>query len=222
MRVRGAGKVISISGFLDRTIESYNKSAEWNSKKFDGYDWSKYLSKFVSMLNGKKVLDFGCGNGRDLGFFAGKNLDCYGIDYSDELLKIAKQRVPSTKISKMNFFKTLDFPSKHFDGIWACASILHVPQEKLSFVLSETKRVLKDDGVLFISVKKGAGEKFIKDDFGKGERFFSLYSKDRLKKILEKSGLDVSEYFEVPDEKLRVNFTKKSTPQAWLLFYCKK
>ena len=48
---------------LSKTIKSYDNSTKWHSAKFDGYDMGDYLTKFIKLLRGKKVLDFGCGNG---------------------------------------------------------------------------------------------------------------------------------------------------------------
>ena len=76
--------------FLSKTIDSYNSGANWHSKKFDGYNWGPFAEEFVKSLSGKKVLDFGCGNGRDSSFFVSVGLDVVGIDFSEELLKIAK------------------------------------------------------------------------------------------------------------------------------------
>lgn len=117
---------------LSQTIKSYDSGARWHSEKFDAYDWPLYLSKFVKMLEGKKVLDLGCGNGSDCEFFAKHGLDATGIYYSAELLKLAKSRVTKAKFFKANFLKPLEFKDNEFGGVWACASLLHVPKKKYS------------------------------------------------------------------------------------------
>ncbi|MBI2651981.1 class I SAM-dependent methyltransferase [Candidatus Woesearchaeota archaeon] len=207
---------------LLKTIKSYNKQTDWHSSKFDGYDLSKFLLKFIHLLKGKKVLDFGCGNGRDLESFYKKGLNVIGIDYSDELIKRARNRVKNVNILKMNFVTKLSFKDKEFDGIWASASLLHVPKKSLDKVLSELRRILNNRGVLFISVKEGKGERIIKDDYGYEERFFSFFKKRELVNILIKAGFKILQVSVVTDEKLRVAFQKKKIKQNWIFLYCTK
>ena len=207
---------------LLKTIKSYNKQAEWHSSKFDGYDWSKYLLKFTNLLKGKKILDFGCGNGRDLKLFYKNKFDAIGIDYSDELIKIARKKLKNVKILKRNFLKKLDFKDEEFDGVWACASILHIPKKSLNKVLLEIRRILKKQGILFISVKKGKGEKIVKDDYGDEKRFFSLFKKTELINRLKNLRFRLIKTYKVSDDKLRVRFKKKKNKRDWIILYCQK
>jgi len=204
---------------LSKTIKSYDNSTKWHSAKFDGYDMGDYLTKFIKLLRGKKVLDFGCGNGRDSDFFDKKGLNITGIDYSDELIKIAKIRVKNAKILKMDFLKNLEFKDKCFDGVRASASLLHVPKEVVIRVLKEINRVLKIHGVLFISVKEGEGEKIVQDDYGNEDRFFSFFKTKELTGILNKSGFKVLTYELISDDKTRVYFVKKKRKQKWIMIY---
>ena len=204
---------------LSKTIKSYDKQADWHSNKFDGYDLTDYQLKFIKLLKGRKILDFGCGNGRDLEFFYKKEFEVIGIDYSDALIKKARSRINNVKVLKMDFLKKLDFKGEEFDGVWASASLIHVPKKSLNKVLSELKRIMKPKGVLFVSVKEGAEEKFVKDDFGNEKRFFSFFDKKELMDILNKMGFKTIESHIISDEKLRVGFMKKKTPQNWIMLY---
>ena len=208
------------------SIKSYNKSVEWHSTKFDNYHFDKYLKKFIKKLKGKKILDVGCGNGRDLEFFIKKKFDVIGIDCSYELIKKAKIRFKklksrNIKILKMNFLQKLDFKNDEFDGIWACASLLHVPKKSITDVLLELKRILKKGGMLFISVKEGVGERFVKDDYGHQERFFAFFKKNELIQLAQSVGFDIIESYYIPDEKLKIGFKKKHG-QKWIILYCNK
>jgi SAM-dependent methyltransferase len=204
---------------LFKTKESYNKQADWHSSKFNSYDCDEYLLKFIKLLKGKKILDLGCGNGRDLEFFCNKNFDAIGVDYSKELIKKAKNRIKNIRILEMDFLKKLKFKNDTFDGIWACGSLLNVPKKSLDRILLELKRVLKNKGILFISVKEGKGERMVKDDYGECSRFFSFFKKQELVNKLRNIGFNLIHSFNIPDEKLRVGFKKKKTKQNWIILY---
>ena len=205
---------------LSQTLKSYKRQIKWHSEKFDSYDMGKYLKKFTSMLIGKKILDFGCGNGRDLKFFEENGFDATGVDYSDDLIKIARQRCKS-EIIKMNFLQSLKFKDGSFDGIWASASLLHVPKENLRFVLSEIGRILKPEGVLFVSFKEGDGQGIIKDDFGNEKRFFSFFDIDEIVQILTKNGFGVIDAEKSKDGKFRKRPANKKI-LTWIMLYCLK
>ena len=208
--------------YLSKTIQSYNEQTEWHSAKFEGYDWKEYLERFVRLIGGRKILDLGCGNGRDLEFFYKQNFDAIGIDYSTKLIKKTRDRLPKVKILRMNFLKKLRFEDEEFDGMWASASLLHVPKKSLDNVLLEIKRVLRDNGILFVSVKVGIGEKIVKDDHGGGSRFFSFFTKEELEDKLKNFGFDIIESYILSDDKLRIHFLKKKTEQNWIVLYCRK
>ncbi len=207
---------------LTKTRESYNTQADWHSRKFDGYDWKKECMKFLGMLQGKKILDAGCGNGRDMQFFSRQGYKVTGIDNSDEMVRRASAQVRDAKVRKMDFLTRLDFKNNEFDGVWASASLLHVPKKSLGGVLAELKRVLKDHGVLFVSVKEGKGEIVVQDDFGEGERFFSFYTEKEIKQRLESHGLEVRKSYRRNDDDVRVGFQKKKGKQVWIIAFAVK
>jgi ubiquinone/menaquinone biosynthesis C-methylase UbiE len=89
-------------------------------------------------------------------------------------------------------FLRLPFAAEVFDGIWAMATLLHVPRTHLSSVLSEIKRVLKPESVLFISVKKGHGRK--RDA---NSRYFEFYQMEEWLDRLEKAGFAIMKAEEV-------------------------
>jgi ubiquinone/menaquinone biosynthesis C-methylase UbiE len=87
-------------------------------------------------------LDIGCGPGKDAKHFTEQGYDVTGLDLSEGLLKIAKEYCPEATFVQGDIRK-LPFPDKSFDGVFACASILHMEKSQLPIVLKETKRVLK-------------------------------------------------------------------------------
>src|SRR3989304_8878292 len=113
-----------------KTTETYNKIALGYSAGHFTHFWIEEFDFFKSIIRGKKVIDLGCGAGRDAAVFVENGFDYTGIDASEEMLKVASKRVPKGKFQKMDFSKTI-FPSGTFDGFWASASFLHIPKKDI-------------------------------------------------------------------------------------------
>ena len=177
-----------------RTIRTYDTIApDYSNVNFE-YFWIDELKKFKRLIQGKKVLDIGCGAGRDAAMLIENGFDYTGIDASKGMLKVASRRVPRGKLMKMDFYK-LKFPDAIFDGFWASASFLHVPKADVEKVILEAKRVIRPGGIGFISMKQKTtlDEGIIKDGrYGTpAARYFSFYEKNEFKKKLLDSGLKV-------------------------------
>jgi ubiquinone/menaquinone biosynthesis C-methylase UbiE len=112
--------------------------------------------------------------------------------------------------------RKMNLPENKYDGVWVCTSILNLKKKDLPLALSEFKRVLKSHGKLFISVKKGSGERIIPDKFGK--RFFSFYSLNELKELVSKSGFKITYTEVVPDAELAVKDPKEPKPDLICLY----
>ena len=98
------------------------------------------------------MLDCGCGSGRDTKYFLEKGYDVIAIDGSKELCMKAS-KLTGIDIKHM-FFQDINF-DKRFDGIWACASLLHLSKEDLIEVINKLKLAMTSRGVLYISFKYG-------------------------------------------------------------------
>jgi len=102
---------------LKQAVQTYNKIA----KIYSDYTYNKIqqyqLTKFISMLPGKRVLDAGAGSGRDVEYFLNEGYDAIGIDISEGMLKEAKKRVPKKSVFKKMDFRKLKFKKESFDGI---------------------------------------------------------------------------------------------------------
>ncbi|MBU2406903.1 MAG: class I SAM-dependent methyltransferase, partial [Nanoarchaeota archaeon] len=173
---------------IKEAVKTYNKIAELYAK----YNYEKLLqfqlSKFISLLPGKKVLDVGCGMGRDVEYFMEEKLDVIGIDLSKKMIDEAKTRVKKGKFKVMDFTK-MSFKEKTFDGIWSMAAFFHIPRDHMVEVLKEMSRVLKKDGVIYIAVKEGEGEKeVIKSKYKDEPRVFVLYQQVELETFLKETG----------------------------------
>lgn len=164
------------------TIQTYEATAEdYYRTRFDINEIKDIADFFLQNLKGKKILDIGCGPGRDAKYFSEHGLEVTGIDLTTNFLKIAFQNVPNAKFLQMDM-RALDFPENSFDGIWACASFLHVPKKDAKNTLFGFRKILNPAGLMYISVKAGTDEKLIqKEEYNGRTKFFAFYSEDELK-----------------------------------------
>ncbi|OGH12325.1 MAG: hypothetical protein A2776_02335 [Candidatus Levybacteria bacterium RIFCSPHIGHO2_01_FULL_40_10] len=179
------------------TRESYDRHAkdfELHSKTYRGKskDWIDF---FVSHFKkNDKILDVGCGSGRDSRYLFDRGLNVVGIDFSKELIKIAKKKNPKGKFLVMDF-EDMDFPDSSFNGVWAHASLLHVPKDKLLSILKKIQSIMKEGGLFFSSFRVGKDEKFTVERRGNADlkRFYAYYSVQELKNIFEKAKFTIAQ-----------------------------
>ena len=169
-----------------KTIQTYEETAEdYYKTHFDINEIKNIADFFIQNLNGQKILDIGCGPGRDAKYFSEHELDVTGIDLTSSFIKMASKNMPNAKFKQMDMRK-LDFPETTFDGIWACASFLHVPKEDAKNTLLGFRKILKPAGLIYLSVKQGNEEKFVEKDEYKGRtKFFAFYTQDEFKNLIE-------------------------------------
>lgn len=179
---------------IENTIKNYEKIADrYFEEHNDINKVQKNLDLFISYLQGNKILDIGCGPGRDARYLAEKNLEVVGIDLTTNLIKIASKNAPRAKFIIMDM-RRLNFPERYFDGVWVWASFLHIPRKESKKTLIKFNRVLKERGILAISVKKGKGEGFIKKDEA-DNRFYSFYEEKEFIELLESCGFEIIKEF---------------------------
>src|SRR5262249_25094606 len=149
-----------------------------------------------------------CGSGRDTKAFLQLGFKVESIDASPKLARLA------TKLSgqdcRVRAFQDMDFREK-FDGVWACASLLHVSKCEMHDVMSRFAKSLKSGGVFYISLKRGDGEGVSEDG-----RFFNYYTAESFRTLLSDfSGLREMQFWETED----VRPGRHRTP--WLNFILK-
>jgi len=120
-------------------------------------DMSALYQPFVAHLkSGARILDAGCGSGRDARAFHEMGYDVEAFDASAELVELARQH-SGLPVEQKRFEDVTDV--ERYNGIWCCASLLHVPLAELPEVLARLARALKPDGVWYLSFKYGCGER---------------------------------------------------------------
>ena len=141
---------------MNTTIDYYNQNAVAYVKSTVNVEFSATQERFLSYLKlGTKILDVGCGSGRDAKFFLSKGFSVVATDGSEEFCKMASEYT-GIPVQKMLFSELNS--TEEYDGIWACSSILHLPKSELSDVFGKILMALKRGGVLYTSFKYGEFE----------------------------------------------------------------
>ena len=161
----------------EKTINYYNQNAASFASGTQDADMEELRRKFADKLRAESfILDFGCGSGRDTRAFLSDGFRVEALDGSEELCRIAEQYC-GIPVRQMHF---QDFSEKNrYDGIWACASILHLSMEELEAVFLKMADALRFHGIIYASFKYGEFE---------GERngrYFTDMTERRLEELLK-------------------------------------
>ncbi len=159
------------------TLDYYQRNANVFVEGTLSADMHDAQKRFLNMLKPQAyILDFGCGSGRDAIAFLSRGYRVDAIDGSPELCRIASELI-GNPVKQMLFDELSSI--NQYDGIWACASILHIPKRELVDVLRKISDALKDSGVLYTSFRYGSFE-----GMRRGRYFIDL-TEDTLRKLME-------------------------------------
>ena len=140
----------------DVTIAQYDRTADafWEGTR--DHDVSQNVAALLDHVEARpcRILDFGCGPGRDLATFRRLGHEAVGLDGSARFVAMARSH-SGCEVLHQDFL-ALDLPTARFDGVFANASLFHVPSRDLPRVLHELHRALKPRGVLFVSNPRGS------------------------------------------------------------------
>lgn len=191
------------------SIDYYNKYANLYFESTVDLDMQETIDKFVKYLpEGGEILDLGCGSGRDSLSFIEHGFDVTAVDGSKEMCELASIHIGQDVLTMK--FDQLDF-HEVFDGIWACASLLHIPSEELEDIFKKVILGLKDGGVLYMSFKYG--------DFSgyRNGRYFHDFRTKSMREFLSKfDELEVLEIWKTEDVRGEQN------EEVWLNVLVKK
>jgi SAM-dependent methyltransferase len=148
----------------ETTIDHYDRRAQdfWAGTR--DHDVSQNYEALLAAIESDppfRILDFGCGPGRDMQYFHSLGHDATGLDGSAKFADMA--RALSGCMVLHQDFLALDLPDRHFDGVFANASLFHVPSQELPRVLCDLFATLKTGGVLFCSNPRGDNEEGLRD-----------------------------------------------------------
>lgn len=173
-------------------IDDYDDIAkEYTEEFFEDTSDNKYIDIFLESLDGTKVLDVGCGNGRDCKYIAEKGFDINGIDLSIGMLNIAKEKVPNGKFEVMDI-TDITYSDNLYDGIISNCSLFHIPVEELPKTLESFRRVLKSNGKLLLILQEENGETMLEEPFRPGVHIYMNYfSSEKIRELLTGFGFEV-------------------------------
>ena len=160
------------------TLRYYELNADNYFEMTSGADVTSIYQSFLRRIpKGGRLMDAGSGSGRDTAAFVRRGYLVEAFDFSPALCELS---TGFTGIqTRVRCFKDVD-ENEEFDGVWACASLLHVPEAELSEAIARLIRALKTMGVLFMSFKYGTGERVAEDG-----RFFVDMTEERMRDVLQ-------------------------------------
>jgi len=178
------------------TIEHYENNAEafWAGTK--DHDVSQNIDAFLAALPTNKaldILDVGCGPGRDLLRFKSLGHKPIGLDGSATFCRMATEHSGCPTLNQT--FVNMDLPDASFDGVFANASLFHVPSSELLNVLRKLHACLRVGGILFTSNPRGSTEGW------QGQRYGHYLELDSTKVFLEQAGFELLEHYYRPKGK---------------------
>ena len=172
---------------MNETIDYYNRNAESFIAGTLHVDMSDTRNRFLSHVKpGGRILDAGCGSGRDSLAFLKEGYQVDAFDASEGICRLASKMLGIPVECKR--FEELTGTSI-YDGIWACASLLHVNGEELPDVMSRLERLLKPEGILYASFKEGNTEREING------RFFHDMTETVCRELFQSVNMEVLDTF---------------------------
>jgi SAM-dependent methyltransferase len=174
------------------SINYYNNNAENFINNTFYLSMSELMSEFLTYVgNSGTILDLGCGSARDALEFQRLGYEVYAVDGSEEMIAHATKFLGDKAIcSTFSGYET----NIRFNGIWASASLLHVPEEDMVFTIRKYCDLLFDEGVFFMSFKNR------ENNYEKDGRLFTCYTKKKLISLFTEVGsLDVIKFIDTVD-----------------------
>lgn len=195
----------ALSAITDKTIGHYEGRAErfWEgTRDHDVSQNREALLRHLQVAGPARILDLGCGPGRDLAAFAALGHEPVGLDGAARFCEMAREH-SGCEVLHQDML-AMKLPEASFDGIFANASLFHVPFQELPRVLEDLRVALRSNGVLFASNPRGDN-----DEGWNGERYGSYHDHDRWRQTVTARGFDELEHYYRPPNRPRAE-------QPWL------
>ena len=178
------------------TIAEYQLTADAYRTGTWDHDVSQNRESLIAAMQKSqgKILDLGCGPGRDLVAFQNMGYEVTGLDATPAFVEMAKQ-IAGCPVLQQSFL-SLNLPSHSFDGIFANASLIHVPSSEMLGVLKHLHQTLIDRGILLMSMVRGDREGF--SERPTGSRYVTGWEYETLKSKLEEAQFQILHHYYRP------------------------
>lgn len=184
----------STSRFILPTIATYGRSAEkflsrWGRRR---YKRPPLLSQWLALLPARaRVLDLGCGGGQDAKHLRESGYRVIGLDRTTAFLLFARERTSDLPLILADM-RRLPLREQNMDGIWAAASLIHLPKAALRTVLGDLRRLMRAHGILAATLTHGTKSRMVKRGWIPG-RYFARWRKEELRRVFHRAGWEVME-----------------------------
>lgn len=196
MKPKDTGSALtSRTASTSRTLSHYETNALdfWDGTK--DHDVSQNYAALLDNIEGKPpfaILDVGCGPGRDLAYFRSLGHEAVGVEGCHAFCVMARQHA-GCEVLEQDFL-ALDLPAGRFDGVFANASLFHVPSAELPHVLGRLRDALKPRGVLFASNPRGDNR-----EGWNGDRYGCYWDYERWRAVVAAAGFEeLAHYYRPP------------------------
>jgi SAM-dependent methyltransferase len=178
------------------TRQAYDDHAlEWALAHNEPGFWSEEMAAFARMVPPPaRILEIGAGTGRDAAELSGLGYDYTGIDFSRQMLTLARQRLPRAAFLHLSVYDLGQYAGPPYDGFWAACSLLHIPKRRIGEALAAIRGCLRAGAPGCIIMKQGHGEGV--DDAGQRDmhRFFAWWQREEFAAVLALSGFEVTSW----------------------------
>ena len=177
-----------------QTINAYERSAKeclarWGKRR---HRRPALLVEWLQGLPaGASLLDIGCGGGRDAGDLGRRGYRVVGVDRTRALLLDGRGRYPSLPLIRADL-RQLPFQPMSFDGLWAAASLMHLPKPAARRVLADLYKLVRPGGLFAATMTYGLKSRLVTDGWVPG-RYFARWRKDELARAVHRAGWNILE-----------------------------
>jgi SAM-dependent methyltransferase len=177
-----------------QTINVYERSAKeclarWNKRRHRRppllVEWLQHLPADA------RLLDLGCGGGRDAGDLAQRGFRVAGVDRTRALLSAGRRRYRSMPLVRADL-RNLPFQPRSFDGLWAAASLMHLPKPDARRILTDLCQLVPPGGLFAATVTYGVRSRLVMDGWLPG-RYIARWKKDELARAVRRAGWTILE-----------------------------
>jgi 2-polyprenyl-3-methyl-5-hydroxy-6-metoxy-1,4-benzoquinol methylase len=193
------------------SINYYNTNSTLFADSTLKADMTELEDKFISLMpKGGRILDFGCGAGRDAKYFLQKGFVVKALDGSSAMCRIAKSE--TGLVAECVTFQEFVPETGGFDGVWASASLLHLTIEELPSIIKKLEKSLKDGGILYCSFKYGENDREC------DERYFTDMTEERFNNLLD----SFENRFKIAEQLVTFDVRPGRSNEKWLNVFLQK